>query len=186
VSKIGYARVSTLDQHPEAQQQRLKDAGCERVFTDHGASGAKASRPEWDKCLAYLRPGDTLTCVKLDRIGRSLRNLLDVLADLEERKVDLVCLDQPIDTTTAMGKMLFGILAVFAEFERDLVRERTKEGLANTKARGRSGGRKPKLTEDQVATVRKMHATGDHSIGEIGRAFGVSRQTIYRALKRMD
>ena len=186
MSKIGYARVSTRDQHPEAQEQKLRDAGCEHIFTDHGASGTKASRPEWDKCLAFLRPGDALVCTKLDRIGRSVRNLVDIVADLGQRNVDLVVTDQAIDTRTAGGRLVFHVLAAIAEFERELIIERTKDGLATTKARGRSGGRKHKLTEDQVATVRKMHATGDHSIGEIGRAFGVSRQTIYRALKRMD
>jgi DNA invertase Pin-like site-specific DNA recombinase len=185
MARIGYARVSTRDQHPEAQRERLEAAGCTRVFTDHGASGAKASRPEWDKCLDRLEPGDTLVCTKLDRIGRSVKNLMDVTKLLEERKVDLVCLDQPIDTTSAQGKLFFTILAAFAEFERELIVERTRDGLASTTARGRNGGRKHRLSPDQEATARKLRADG-YSIKEIGIMLGngkpVSRQTVYRAL----
>jgi DNA invertase Pin-like site-specific DNA recombinase len=185
LARIGYTRVSTRDQHPEAQRERLEAAACTRIFADKGASGAKASRPEWDKCLDRLEPGDTLVCTKLDRIGRSVRNLIDVSSLLRERGVDLVCLDQPIDTTSPQGKLFFTILAAFAEFERDLIRERTRDGLAATTARGRNGGRKRRLTEDQKVTARKLRADG-HSIREIGQLLGngkpVSRQTIYRAL----
>ena len=185
MARIGYARVSTRDQHPEAQRERLEATGCTRIFTDKGASGARASRPEWDRCLDRLEAGDTLVCTKLDRIGRSVRNLMDVSSLLQERGVDLVCLDQPIDTTTAQGKLFFTILAAFAEFERDLIRERTRDGLAATTARGRNGGRKRRLTEEQKATARKLRADG-HSIRAIGQLLGngkpVSRQTVYRAL----
>ena len=162
----------------------LEAAGCTRIYTDTGASGAKASRPEWDMCLNRLEAGDTLVCTKLDRIGRSVR-LMDVSSLLQDRGVDLVCLDQPIDTTSPQGKLFFTILAAFAEFERDLIRERTKDGLAATTARGRNGGRKHRLTEEQKVTARKLRADG-HSIREIGQLLGngkpVSRQTVYRAL----
>jgi DNA invertase Pin-like site-specific DNA recombinase len=189
MARIGYARGSTRDQHPEAQGERLKAAGCTRVYVDHGASGAKASRPEWDKCLERLEPGDTLVCVKLDRIGRSVRNLIDVANLLETRGVDLVCLDQPIDTTSAQGKLFFTILAAFAEFERALIIERTKDGLAATAARGRNGGRKARLNESQVTYARQLRAEGK-SVREIGVTLAemanqdkpVSRQTVYRAL----
>ena len=185
MTRIGYARVSTRDQHPEAQRERLEAAGCTRIFTDTGASGARASRPEWDKCLDRLEPGDALVCTKLDRIGRSVRNLTDVSSLLQERGVDLACLDQPIDTTSPQGKLFFTILAAFAEFERDLIRERTRDGLAATTARGRNGGRKARLTEEQKVTARKLRADG-HSIREIGQLLGngkpVSRQTVYQAL----
>ena len=156
MTKVGYARVSTRDQHPEAQRERLIAAGCdpELIFTDHGVSGTRASRPGWDECLAKLRRGDTLVCVKLDRIGRSVTNLIEVIRDLDERGVDLVCLDQPIDTTSAMGKMLFKILAVFAEFEHDLIVERTRDGLAASPARGRNGGRRHRLTPEQQQQAR--------------------------------
>ena len=187
MAKIGYARVSTADQHPEAQRERLAQAGCEPdlIFTDQGASGALASRPEWDRCRAQLRKGDVLVVTKLDRVGRSIRNLIDVTAELAERGVDLVVLDQQIDTTTSSGKFMFNVMAAVAEFERDLIRDRTRDGLAATRARGRSGGRKHRLTPEQAAIARKLRADG-HSIREIGLLLGngnpVSRQTVYRAL----
>ena len=185
MARIGYARVSTRDQHPEAQEERLRAAGCVHVYVDHGASGAKASRPEWDRCLDRLEGGDALVCTKLDRIGRSVRNLVDVMADLGQRDVDLVVLDQAIDTSTPGGRLVFHVLAAIAEFERELIAERTRDGLAATPARGRNGGRKHRLTADQVAMARRLRADG-HSVREIGQLLGngkpVSRQTIYRAL----
>ena len=190
MTRIGYARVSTEDQHARVQEERLAAAGCEKTFTDGGVSGKLASRPEWDRCLEYLRPGDTLVTVRLDRIGRSVRNLMDVVSDLETRQVDLVCLDQPIDTTSAMGKMLFTILAAFAQFERDLILERTMDGLSSARARGRQGGAKPKLSARQVTLARQMYdATGEdgkrkHTVEEIAHVLGVTRPTIYRALER--
>ena len=112
--------------------------------------------PHWDECLDYLRPGDALVCVRLDRIGRSVRNLIEVAHDLAERKVDLIVLDQGLDTTTPAGRMMFHILGAIAEFEHDLISERTLDGLAASRARGRSGGRKPTLTDDQVRAAREM------------------------------
>jgi DNA invertase Pin-like site-specific DNA recombinase len=187
MAKIGYARVSTRDQHPEVQRERLEAAGCDPdlIFTDHGVSGTRASRPEWDRCLAQLRRGDVLVAVRLDRIGRSVRNLLDVAQDLQDRGVDLVLLDQGIDTSTTMGKMLFTILGAVAEYERNLIVERTKDGLASTTARGREGGRRHRLTAEQQAQAARLRADG-HSIRDIGVLLGngkpVSRQTVYRAL----
>lgn len=187
MARVGYARVSTADQHPEAQRDKLIAVGCDPdlIWTDHGASGAKASRPAWDACRAALRAGDALVVVKLDRVGRSVRNLIDVAAELESKGVDFVVLDQGIDTSTASGKLLFHVLAAIAEFERDLVIERTRDGLAATKARGRAGGRKPRLTDEQKSQARKFRQAG-YSITEIGVMLGngkpVSRPTIYRAL----
>jgi len=187
MAKIGYARVSTNDQHPEIQRNMLIAAGCdpELIFTDHGVSGAKASRPEWDRCLAQLRRGDTLVAVRLDRIGRSVRNLLEVSAELERRGVDLVLTEQGIDTSTPMGRMLFTILGAVAEFERELIKERTRDGLAATTARGRNGGRKHRLSPEQIELARKLRSDG-HSIRQIGEMLGngkpASRQTVYRAL----
>jgi len=185
MARIGYSRVSTRDQHPEVQSQRLREAGCARIYEDHGQSGAKASRPEWDKCLDRLEKGDVLVAVRMDRIGRSTKNLIDVVTELGERGVDIVFLDQGIDTTTAAGRFVFRMFASIAEFERDLIIERTRDGLAGTTARGRNGGRKHRLTDDQKATARKLRADG-HSIKEIGLLLGngkpVSRQTVYRAL----
>ncbi len=186
---IGYARVSTNDQHPQAQEERLKAAGCTRIYTDHGASGAKASRPEWDKCLDRLEARDTLVAVRLDRIGRSVRNLLEVADDLEKRGVNLILIDQGIDTRTPMGRMLFTILGAIAQFERDLIIERTNDGLAATTARGRNGGRPARLNEDHAELARRWRGEGV-SVKEIGVRLGrmtkdgkpVSRQTVYRAL----
>ena len=185
MARIGYSRVSTLDQHPQVQSQRLRAAGCTRIFQDHGHSGAKASRPEWDRCLDRLEAGDTLVAVRLDRIGRSTKNLIDVFNELEAKGVDVVILDQGIDTTTPAGRFAFRMFASIAEFERDLIIERTRDGLSRTTARGRNGGRKHRLTAQQAATARKLRADG-HSVREIGELLGngrpVSRQTIYRAL----
>jgi DNA invertase Pin-like site-specific DNA recombinase len=185
MARNGYARVSTGEQNPTAQQDRLLAAGCDPklIFTDHGASGAKASRPEWDRCLAQLREGDTLVITKLDRAGRSVRNLLDVVEQLKDKGVGLEVLDQHVDTETSFGRMLFTVLAAVAEFERELIRERTRDGLAATTARGRQGGRKPKLSRGQVEAIRARRAAEpDISIAQIGKDFGVSRQTVYRAL----
>lgn len=190
---IGYARVSTLGQDPDGQVERLTAAGCVRVYVDHGESGAKASRPEWDKCLERLDAGDILKFTKLDRIGRSTINLLDVMRTLGDRKVDLVCLDQPIDTTTPAGKMVYTILAAFAQFERDLISARTKESLARKPARGRKGGRSTRLSAQQQAGLRAMHEIRDedgrriHSISDLQAAFAVNgkplgRTTVYRVL----
>ena len=137
MAKIGYARGSTSGQHPEeVQAERLRAAGCEDVFTDKGVSGTQARRPRWDKCLENLQPGDTLVTVKLDRIGRSVINLLEVVTLLKDRGVDLVVLDQKIDTTTPMGWLIFTVLAAVAEFERALIIERTRDGQLAVRRRG--------------------------------------------------
>lgn len=152
MAEIGYTRVSTDDQHAEIQVERLVAAGCSKVFCDHGVSGSKASRPEWDKCLVYLHEGDVLVAVKLDRFGRSTKHLLEVAADLEARGVGLKCLDQPVDTTP-VGKLLFTILAAVAQFERDLIIERTHDGLKAARARGNMGGRPKSWTPQQQRTA---------------------------------
>jgi DNA invertase Pin-like site-specific DNA recombinase len=180
MAKVGYARVSTSDQHVEKQVARLTEAGCERVFTDI-ASGKLASRPGWDACLAYLRAGDTLVAVKLDRFGRSITALNKVATDLRERGIDIVCLDQPIDTTNAAGKLFYNMLAAFAEFERDLIVERTRDGLAATTKRGRNGGRKPSLKGYQVTYARQQIDSG-RPVTEVAAELSVSRQTLYREL----
>lgn len=190
MTRIGYVRVSTRDQHPEAQAARLVASDCDpkHIYTDHGVSGKLASRPEWDSCLKSLRDGDTLVTVKLDRIGRSLKNLMEVMTYLRERGVDLVVLDQQIDTTTPSGKLIFHVLGAISEFERDLIRERTMDGLAAARARGRTGGSQPKLSGSQKLRAQKMYdekgADGKrrYTVEEIGNTFKVSRQTIYRAL----
>ena len=121
--KVGYSRVSSNEQHPEVQTLRLNEAGCARVFEDKGTSGKLASRPQWDACLAYLRPGDTLVCIRLDRIGRSVKHLIQISEDLRARQIDLVVIEQGLDTRTAAGRMMFHILGSIAEFESDLISE---------------------------------------------------------------
>lgn len=186
--KIGYARVSTREQHPEAQDDALNTAGCERVFTDK-ITGKLARRPELDKALMVLREGDQLVITKLDRLGRSLRHLIDLADWLQEHGVDLIVLDQGIDTSTAVGRMFFQILGAIAEFERALMSERTRDGLEAARARGRAGGRKPKLSPRQVRLAREMYGeTGDdgkrlHTVADIAAELGVTRPTIYRALE---
>lgn len=182
---IGYARVSTRDQHPEAQTDALAAAGCERILTDK-ASGKLARRPQLDAALAYLRSGDVLVITKLDRLGRSVRNLIDLAETLDGRGVGLRVLDQGIDTTTPAGRMFFHVLAALAEFEASLISERTLDGLEAARARGRKGGRKPKLSERQVAMVRQMHASGEHTVSAIAETFNVTRPTIYRVLESCE
>lgn len=178
---IGYARVSTTDQHPEAQIDALTVAGCERVFTDK-ASGKLARRPELDKALEFLRSGDTLVITKLDRLGRSVRNLVDLSLDLSARGVGLRVLHQGIDTSTPGGRLFFHIVASIAEFERDLISERTRDGLEAARARGRQGGRRPKMTDTKLATAREMYDSKRYTVAQIAETLGVSRATLYRAL----
>jgi DNA invertase Pin-like site-specific DNA recombinase len=185
MSKIGYARVSTDDQHADVQAERLAAAGCVKVFTDQGVSGALKSRPELDRCLDYLRQDDVLVTVKLDRLGRSVKHLHEIAERLQADGIGLQCLDQPIDTTSAAGKLFFTILAAFAEFERDLIRERTRDGLAATANRGRSGGRKPKLAAYQVKHARERIEAGA-AVTDVAAELGVDRKTIYRALQKPD
>ena len=188
--RIGYGRVSTRDQNPEAQHDALEAAGCERIFIDH-ASGKLATRPELDKALLVAeRAGDQLVVTKLDRLGRSLEHLIELSGQLQERGVDLVVLDQGIDTSTAVGRMFFQILGAIAEFEHALMSERTLDGLAAARARGRTGGQKPKLTPRQARIAQDMYEEAGpdgrrvHTVAQIAAEFGVSRPTIYRHLER--
>jgi len=153
--RIGYGRVSTRDQHPEAQADALTAAGCDHVFCDK-TSGKLARRPALDKALMIARAGDQLVITKLDRRGRSLDHLIDLSADLQARGVDLVVLDQGIDTSTAVGRMFFQILGAIAEFEHALMSERTRDGLEAARARGRVGGQKPQLGPRQITLAQAM------------------------------
>ncbi|RIJ78116.1 recombinase family protein [Nakamurella silvestris] len=186
--RIGYGRVSTRDQHPEAQHDALAAAGCDEVYIDR-ASGKLARRPNLDKALLSAnRAGDQLVITKLDRLGRSLEHLIDLSTTLQDRGIDLVVLDQGIDTSTAVGRMFFQILGSIAEFEHALMSERTIDGLAAARARGRTGGQKPKLGSRQVQLARQMYDEiddrGRHrfTVTQIAAEFGVTRPTIYRYL----
>lgn len=182
MTKIGYGRVSTRDQDHTAQHRRLTEAGCDKIYVEK-ASGRLASRPELDKALAYLREGDTFIVTKLDRLGRSVKNLADTGEKLKERGVTLVVLDQNIDTSTAAGRFFYNTLANMAEFEADLNRERTLDGLATARARGRKGGRPTSATDDKVKLAQKMYDEG-RIVEDIAKTFNVSRPTIYRWLQK--
>jgi DNA invertase Pin-like site-specific DNA recombinase len=179
--RLGYARVSTLDQDDALQQDALVAAGCQRLFIDK-ASGSLASRPALDDLLEQMRPGDTVVVWRLDRLGRSLRHLLDTVAHLERHGVAFLSLTEAIDTSTPGGKLVFHIFGALAEFERDLVRERTRAGLAAARARGRIGGRPTVWTPEKLAAAKGMKAAGTYDVASIARVLGVSRASVYRAL----
>lgn len=189
--RIGYGRVSTRDQNPDAQEDALREAQCGQIFVDK-ASGKLASRPELDKALMVAREGDEFVITKLDRLGRSLKNLIELSERLQQQGVNLVVLHQAIDTSTPQGRMFFHILGAVAEFERALTAERTRDGLAAARARGRVGGRKAALKPRQVALAQQMYdELGDdgkrkHTVQDIADELGVARTTIYRYLDRKE
>lgn len=182
MAKIGYARVSTHLQNKELQLDALTKAGCERIFTDE-ITGSKADRQGLNDALAFLRPGDTFIVWKMDRAGRSLMHLLEILKTLQEQGVGFVSLTESIDTTTPGGKLIFHLMGAIAEFERDLIRERTNAGLSSARARGRTGGRPRKLKNGKVALARSLHADKSHSIDDICETLHISRPTLYRYLR---
>jgi DNA invertase Pin-like site-specific DNA recombinase len=186
--RIGYGRVSTREQSPASQHDALTAAACDQVYVDV-ASGKLASRPELDKALLVAREGDQLVITKLDRLGRSLEHMIRLAREMQERGVDLVVLDQGIDTSTAIGRMFFQILGAIAEFEHALMSERTRDGLAAARARGRTGGTKPKLGRQQAKLAQAMYdetrADGQRrwTVADIAAEFHVSRPTIYRYIE---
>ncbi len=179
---LGYARVSTAEQNADLQTDELRSAGCYAVFVDH-ASGVLDRRPELEKVLERLRPGDTLVVWRLDRLGRSLRHLIDTVTALDERGVGFRSLRESIDTTTAGGRLVFHLFGALAQFEREIIRDRTMAGLSAARARGRNGGRPAKLSPDQVRAARRLYDEREHTVEQIGSIFGVSRTSIYRALR---
>jgi len=179
--KIGYARVSTIDQNPNAQRDALKAAGCEKIVTEK-ISGASIRRPKLEKLLRSLDAGDVLTVWRLDRVGRSLPHLLDVVADLKARDVGIQSLNETIDTTTANGELIFHLFASMAQFERSLIVERTQAGLVAAKKRGARLGRPPALKAAQIKHARKLIESGERPT-TVAESMGVNRSTLYRALK---
>jgi len=177
---IGYARVSTDDQNLDAQTDALQAAGAERIFSDK-ISGSMRKRLELDKLLDQLRPGDVIVVTKYDRLARSLRDLLDLVEAIKEQGAGFRSLAEDIDTTTPAGRLIFHVFASIAQFERERISERTKEGLQAAKARGRVGGRPPALTAAQKAEARRMRDDEHRSISEIARLFKVSERTVRRA-----
>ncbi len=180
--EIGYARVSTLVQTLDLQTDALLHASCEQIFTDT-ASGAKAERKGLADALSHLRAGDTLVVWRLDRLGRTLPHLIETVEDLKARGIGFKSLTESIDTTTSAGQLIFHLFGALAEFERNLIRERTQAGLAAARARGRVGGRRPLLDAKQIAQARTLYADPSNSIDDICRTLKVSRTTLWRALK---
>lgn len=179
---IGYARVSTADQTLALQRDTLTTAGCERLFTDT-ASGAKAERVGLAEAIAYAREGDVLVVWRLDRLGRSLKHLIETITALAERKVGFKSITENIDTTTSGGKLIFHIFGALAEFERDIIRERTQAGLSAARARGRKGGRPKALTPKKAQMAVSLYNDKTNSIADICRTLNVSRATLYRHLR---
>jgi DNA invertase Pin-like site-specific DNA recombinase len=181
--KVGYTRVSKQEQNEALQKDALKEAGCEKYFSDK-MTGSKFERKGLEELLAFVRPGDTVIVWKLDRLGRSLKDLIETLNLLKDRGVDFISLTEKIDTTTPGGKLIFHLMGALAEFERDLIRERTNAGLAAARARGRVGGRPKKLmTNGNVALARQLFADPNHSISEICSTLEISRSTLYRYVR---
>lgn len=180
---IGYARVSTKDQTLDLQRDALKKAGCEKIYTDT-ASGAAAERKGLEQALSHLRPGDTLVVWRLDRLGRSLPHLIETVQGLEKEGIGFRSLTESIDTTSSGGKLIFHIFGALAEFEKNLIRERTMAGLEAARARGRLGGR-PKLGSDhnKAALAKSLYKDRDRSITDICQALHISRATFYRYLQ---
>ena len=177
---IGYARVSTQDQTLDLQSDALTAAGCEKIFTDEGVSGSKTDRPGLNEALEYVRKGDVLVVWRLDRLGRSLPHLIQIVTDLGDRGVDFKSLKETIDTSSPAGKLVFHMMGAMAEFERDLIRERTNAGLAAARARGRNGGRPSVLTPEQVKMARALYGEKSLTVVQICKQLGCSRATFYR------
>lgn len=181
---IGYARVSTQDQTLDLQTDALRKAGCSQLFTDT-ASGAQRERPGLTKALSYLRPSDTLVVWRLDRLGRSLKHLIDTITQLQERGIGFRSVTESIDTTTSGGKLIFHVFGALAEFERDIIRERTNAGLAAARARGRQGGRPRVLSSRKIAQLQALAADRTNTIADILDTLKISRATYYRYLRAL-
>ena len=177
--RVGYARVSTDDQNLDLQRDALTRSGCSTIY-EETASGKTSSRPELEHCRKALRSGDTLVVWRLDRLGRSLSDLVKVIADLEKEGITFESLCEKIDTGSASGKLQFHVFAALAEFERNLIRERTLAGLSAARARGRVGGRKHKLNEKQIREIKALLTDPTAQVTEIAKRYGVSRATLYK------
>ncbi|KWH40553.1 recombinase family protein [Burkholderia stagnalis] len=182
MTQLGYARVSTEEQSLDLQLAALSTAGCMQVFTDHGISGAAQERPGLRALLNVAQPGDTLVVWRLDRLGRSLSHLIQLMTDLQHRGVEFQSLNEAIDTRTPTGRFMFHMIAALAEFERALIAERTRAGMSAARQRGQRIGRPPALTPDQVAVARQM--IHGHSMEEVADHFDVHAVTIRRYLQQ--
>lgn len=181
---VGYARVSTEDQNLDLQTDALKSVGCEHLFTDQ-LSGAAKNRPGLDEALKYLRLGDTFVVWKLDRLGRTVKGLVDLVESLQKKGIQFRSLTDGIDTSTSAGRFFFHVMAALAQMERELIRERTRAGLTAARARGRLGGRKPKMDSSKVKAAKHLLDSGV-PVNEVAKNLGVSRATLYRAISTID
>lgn len=177
--KIGYARVSTNQQETELQISALEEAGCNRIYKDV-YSGKGKERPDLTRMLEALREGDVVIVWKLDRLGRSLKDLIEILDNFKSSGIQFVSLTESIDTTSAVGELTFHIIGAMAQFERNLISERTKAGLASARARGRFGGRKPKLAKKDIEKAKAMLSSDSITVSDVAKHFGVSRPTLYK------
>ncbi|CAN7573189.1 recombinase family protein [Agrobacterium tumefaciens] len=184
MTRIGYARVSTVDQHLDLQRNALRLAGCNRIFEDHGVSGSNEQRGGLSSMLKALRRGDILVVWRLDRLGRSIIHLISMVESLKRRGIGFVSLTESIDTSSAGGQLIFHILAALAEFEKSLIRERTIAGIAAAKARGKLPGRRPALTEVQCMEIRATLNSGV-SLREVARNYNVHPRTVLRGISRL-
>lgn len=178
---VGYARVSTQDQNLDLQKDALVRAGCEKIVEDR-LSGSVTTRPGLDRLLDILRPGDTLVVWRLDRLGRGLKHLIEIVNDIETRGIGFKSLTESIDTTTTGGKLVFHIFGALAEFERNVIRERTRAGLASARARGRQGGRPKAFDEKKQEALVSLYKEKKHTVKEICKILGISRGTFYTYL----
>ena len=182
---IGYARVSTNEQSLDLQKDALEKAECEKICVEQ-ASGSKSSRPELERTIEMLREGDTLVVWRLDRLGRSLKHLIELVTELEESGIGFKSLTESMDTTTNNGKLIFHIFGALAEFERNLIRERTQAGLAAARARGRKGGRPHALDEKEREMAVKLYNSREHSVAEICQTMGISGPTLYSYVRKAN
>jgi DNA invertase Pin-like site-specific DNA recombinase len=176
---VGYARVSTLDQNPDLQLDALRAAGCTRVFTEK-VSGAKEDRPQLAAALDFMRPGDTLVVWKLDRLARSMKQLIGLVEELQARGIGFRSLTETLDTTTAAGELVFHVFGALAQFERSIIRERTNAGLKAALARGRKGGRRPKVKDEDIRAALALLRDPEISVRKAAARLGLSVSTLYR------
>ena len=179
---IGYARVSTIDQNLDAQKDALQKAGCEKIITDE-VGGSVSDRPGLTQLRNMLREGDTVVVWRLDRLGRTLKHLIEWINELEEQGIGFKSLQESIDTTTSSGKLIFHIFGALSEFERNLIQERTRAGLEAARSRGRQGGRPKKLSQEKQQMAQNLYKSKQYSINQICDMVGVSKTTLYRYLK---
>jgi DNA invertase Pin-like site-specific DNA recombinase len=183
-TRIGYARVSTDDQNLDMQRDALQKAGCASIYEEKiSGKGSSGDRPEWVQCQKALRSGDTLVVWRLDRLGRSLPDLVSIVSELEQKDVGFLSLTENIETGNAAGKLIFHVFASLAEFERNLIRERTRAGLEASRARGRFGGRKPKLDAKQIREIHALLRDPQVNVTDVAKRYGVSRTTVYKCVE---